>query len=252
MRLAGDPVALLCAGSGSRGDRQLPPHIRSDSRFLLQQCTFEYHEGSKNNRSTITPRYPEAENPFGAQLERVKSIRHFLGRQAANNPGLCNSEESLPMCFPETPPCQSRKVSSGSVMEKHAAKCPWEGGSKKVAFGSSGKYSFVKSMDCFGLGLRGNKQACKEGDLCCTTKTFGHALYPEARLGQEWKLRVWEFMAPCLLSDRSLHLFTFSGIKIGDTKKEPQYSNWESHPSLTLKAEHLISFVHGTRQQTVL
>lgn len=183
MRLAGDPVALLCAGSGSRGDRQLPPHIRSDSRFLLQQCTFEYHEGSKNNRSTITPRYPEAENPFRAQLERVKSIRHFLGRQAANNPGLCNSEESLPMCFPETPPCQSRKVSSGSVMEKHAAKCPWEGGSKKVAFGSSGKYSFVKSMDCFGLGLRGNKQACKEGDLCCTTKTFGHALYPEAMVG---------------------------------------------------------------------
>lgn len=77
------------------------------------------------------PRYPEAENPFGAQLERVKSIRHFLGRQAANNPSLCNSEESLPMCFPATPPCQSRKVSSSSIMEMHAAKYSWEGGTKK-------------------------------------------------------------------------------------------------------------------------
>lgn len=76
-------------------------------------------------------RYPEAENPFGAQLERVKSIKHFLVDQAANNSSLCNSEESLPMCFPATTHCQSRKVSSGSVMEKHAVKYSWEGGTKK-------------------------------------------------------------------------------------------------------------------------
>lgn len=102
------------------------------------------------------PRYPEAENPFGAQLERVKSIRHFLGRQAANNPGLCNSKESLPMCFPVTPPCQSRKVSSSSVMEKHAAEYSWEGGSKKVVIWTLWKILFfVKSIPCFGLGLQG-------------------------------------------------------------------------------------------------
>lgn len=105
-----------------------------------------------------------------------------------------------------------------------------------------------ESFDWFGLGLRG-----KERDLCCTTKRFGHVSYPGAVVGsREWKLRVWEFRAPCLLSDRSLHLFIFPGIKIRETIKEPQYSSWDSPPSLTLQGKHLISLVHGTKQQTVL
>lgn len=146
-------------------------------RFLLQQCTFEHHAGSKNNRSTIRPRYPEAENPFRAQLERVESIRHFLGRQAANNPSLCPSEESLPMCFPETPPCQSRKVSSSSVMEKHAAKYSWGGGSKKVAI-----WILWKMKALIGLGW-----ACEGMSEICVVPQRGSGMYRilEQWLGQE-------------------------------------------------------------------
>lgn len=130
------------------------------------------------------PRYPEAENPFGAQLERVKSIRHFLGRQAANNPGLCNSKESLPMCFPATPPCQSRKVSSSSVMEKHAAEYSWEGGSKKVVIWTLWKILFFcQKHPLLWVGSAGNKQAHNTGDLGYTTRRFGHALYQDAMAG---------------------------------------------------------------------
>lgn len=48
----------------------------------------------------------------------------------------------------------------------------------------------------------------------------------------ECSLRVWKLVAPCLLSDKSLHLCSFAGIKIVEIKKEPQDRNRESHASL--------------------
>lgn len=85
--------------------------------------------------------------------------------------------------LPETPPCQSRKVSSGSVMEKRAAKYSWEGGSKKVAIWILWKMILCKKYWLLWVGLA---RECDAGDLCCATKNFGHALYPEVVVGSEW------------------------------------------------------------------
>lgn len=59
-------------------------------------------------------------------------------------------------------------------------------------------------------------------EICAAAQRFGNALCPEAVVGsREWKLRVWGFTAPCLLSDRPLYLFTFPRRKIRETKKKP-------------------------------
>lgn len=96
------------------------------------------------------PRYPEAENPFGAQQERVESIRHFLGRQAANNPGLCMGKNHC-LCASRQPPLLEQKGQWWSIMEKHAAKYSWEGGCKEIA-----TWIFaVKSIHCSRVGGHG-------------------------------------------------------------------------------------------------
>lgn len=97
------------------------------------------------------PRYPEAENPFGAQQERVESIRHFLGRQAANNPGLCMGKNHC-LCASRQPPLLEQKGQWWSIMEKHAAKYSWEGGCKEILPRGS---LLSKASTAPGLGVMG-------------------------------------------------------------------------------------------------
>lgn len=164
---------------------------------------------------------------MGAQLDRDESIRHFLGRQAANNPGLCSREESLPMCCPKAPPCQSRKVSSASIMEKRAAKHSWEGGSKKSGHleplenNTLSKASIVWGWACKGDVMQICAAAQRGLGTHCVLKEW---------LGQEGGSS--EFggsQLPCLLSHRPLHLFTFPRRRIRETKKKP--AGRVPHPS---------------------